>query len=291
VRRRNIRSVERRHSEDLGRGRKMKRIGAELPGVAIVTGSTRWIGAAIAARLARDGRPVVVTGRSAARGEAVVDQIARHGGTALFIPCDVTDEAAVAALVSAAEQRLGPVTALVNNAAPLDLMGAGGIDAPLHELSASDFERIVAVILKGTLACCREILPAMIKRRSGTIVNITSGAATAGMARVTAYTAAKGSISALTRQLAVQYGPHGITVNAVSPGYISAEVSGEVSVGMRAAQALPWPGSPDDIAGAVAYFCSPEARFVTGEELRVDGGMGIKLNVPDARTVANTATD
>ncbi|GLY82159.1 SDR family NAD(P)-dependent oxidoreductase [Actinoallomurus iriomotensis] len=228
---------------------------------AVVTGAARGIGAAVVEALVRDGFDVVAVDRDQ-------DGLRRFTGTANVraVTADATDATAMAGVVGA-----GPIAALVNNAAAYR-RGA------LHESSAEDWQATLAGVLKPVEAATRAVLPAMLRSRSGSIVNVASVNGLVGNPGHAAYTAAKGAVHALTRQLAVEYGPHGIRVNSVSPGLVLPEgEDGPDDAVDRALLVEPYPlgrvGRPDDVAEAVAFLAGSRSAFVTGVDLPVDGGL------------------
>ncbi|MET8858169.1 MULTISPECIES: SDR family oxidoreductase [unclassified Streptomyces] len=241
--------------------------------VTIVTGGSRGIGAATCTRLAADGHDVVVgyvsDGAAAERTAAAVREA---GANCVTVRVDTSDEAAVERLFDTAEDRLGPVTGLVNSA---------GVTGPLGRLvdaDAADLRRVVEVNLLGTLLCSRRAARSMTVRGGGAIVNVSSAAATLGSpGEFVHYAASKAGVDALTVGLAKELGPDGIRVNAVAPGMIDTEMHatmGDPGRAERAASAIPLRrvGAAAEIAAAVAWLLSPEASYTTGAVLRVSGG-------------------
>ncbi|MFC9972373.1 SDR family NAD(P)-dependent oxidoreductase [Spirillospora sp. NPDC127200] len=240
-------------------------------GVALVTGASRGLGAAIARRLAADGRPVAVNYRSnAEEAGAVVRGIRAAGGTAEAFAGDVTDEAAVAGLVAAVTARLGPVGVLVVNATgPQPLV-------PVAELTWRDELDQLEFFVKSPTLLVRAVLPGMRALGGGRIVQITSDTVARLLPENSAYTAAKAAQHALTGVWARELGPAGITVNNVAPGWIPVERHAGIPAAERAAYTAAVPlgrmGRPEDAAAAVAYLASGAAAFVTGQTLTVNGG-------------------
>jgi 3-oxoacyl-[acyl-carrier protein] reductase len=230
--------------------------------LALVTGAGRGLGRAIAERLGRDGYSVVavdVDGESAAATAAGV------GGTGY--PCDVSDRTAVRRLAEA----VGPVDVLVNNAG---IWAYGSVIAAADE----DIDRVLAVNLMGVLNCCRAFLPQMESAGRGAIVNLSSVAAPMAVSAVEIYPVTKAAIELLTRQLALEFGPKGIRVNAIGPGSMLTEGSAAAYEGERKAQRaamvpLRRVGTPKDIADAVGFLVSEQASYITGQILYVDGGI------------------
>jgi 3-oxoacyl-[acyl-carrier protein] reductase len=245
--------------------------------VALVTGASRGIGAATARRLAAEGARVVVNFRSDAAGaDAVVGQIAAAGGEAVALRADVRDPAAVAALRAAVEARLGTVEILVNNAGTLQTGDALG-------LGTEALRAAIEVNVEGPVLCVQAFVPGMLQLGRGRIVNVAAtsafGTTAAGIAP---QAIAKSGLLVWGKQLALQLGPRGITVNAVCPGAIDTEVTlpggalHEALADLRrrqvAATALRRTGSMAEVAGAIAFLVSDDAAFVTGQALSIDGG-------------------
>jgi len=242
-------------------------------GAALITGASRGIGAAIARRLAADGRPVIVNYRSMRdAAEAVVDSIDKSGGRAVAIQADVTDPAAIADLVRKSRAELNtPIGILVNNASP-PLPNAGFLESDWRT-----FEEQYRVQVGGAVLCAREVLPGMVERGFGRIINIGSTASWGSPpANASAYVAAKSALAALTRVLAVDLGPKGVCVNMVSPSMVETDLTAHLPERVRKAVALQAPirrlATPDDVANVVAMLCSSSAGAVTGVDIPVAGG-------------------
>ena len=239
--------------------------------VAVVTGSSRGIGAAIAKRLARNGARVVVNyAASKDRGQQVVADIAIAGGTAMLARADVTVPSEVEAMMRAAEAELGPIDILVNNA------NMSFPVAPFSEYRWEDFERKLTSELKASFFTCQAVVPGMMKRRSGVIVNVSSGLSRVPGPGFIAHSSAKSALDAFSKSLALELGPHGIRVNVVAPGLTLTDATSrqpqQAHEAARARTPLRRLGEPDDIAGAVLFCCSDQASFVTGVYLPVCGG-------------------
>lgn len=254
--------------------------------VALVTGSTRGIGRAIAVMFASEGAKITITGRTQDAGAMLEKTIRAAGGDALYVPTDVGREEEVKAAVDAAVKHFGKLTTLINNAAPTELMGPTGRDGAVDQLATEDWRSILRVALDGVFWSTKYAVPEMIRAGGGSIVNISSGAAMLGLAGLDSYTAAKGALNSLTRSFAVEYAPHNIRANCLVVGMVlSSEgaykmvedpVLGPAIRGIHLTRI----GKPEDIAYAATYLASDEAEFVTGAILPVDGGVTCKLNVP-----------
>ena len=241
--------------------------------VALVTGGGTGIGRATALAFALAGARVVVAGRRAGEGEETVRRIGAAGGEATFVGADVTDEAAVEALVEATVGTYGGLDVAFNNA------GNVGQPGPLVDLTADGFAYTLAGNLTSVWLCMKHEIPAMLARGGGSIVNNASNLGHIGMANMAAYAAAKHGVVGLTRAAAIEYAARGVRVNAVSPGSIETPM-GEQAFGSienyRRAMAPSHPvgriGLPEEVASAVLYLSSGGAGFITGQALLVDGG-------------------
>lgn len=244
--------------------------------VALVTGGSRGLGRAIATRLARDGAAVCVNYRNRDdEARSVVDEILGGRGSAIAVRADVGDPAAVAAMVDQTGAELGPISILVNNAG-MSLRGT------LEDFDPGRFEQMRRTNVDGVVHVTRAVVPNMKERGYGRIVNISSvAAAGTTIPGLTFYAATKAAVSVLTRRFAMELGPHGITVNAVAPGFILTDM---VRAGRSEQQVRDTVkrlsdramagrvGAPEDIAHAVAFLVAPESGFVTAQILTVDGG-------------------
>jgi NAD(P)-dependent dehydrogenase (short-subunit alcohol dehydrogenase family) len=239
--------------------------------VAIVTGAGRGLGAAIAERLARE-RHVIVADIDASAGAASAAAIVDGGGRATFVHTDIADAGSLGALARAAAS-FGRTDALVNNAAIANSVGGKTYDA----IDEADWDRLFRVNVKGTWLACKHLAPLLVAGGGGSIVNLASDTALWGATRLLHYVATKGAILAMTRSLARELGPQGVRVNAVAPGLIAGEATAGVPEtrwnDYRTRRALDEDQTPDDVAGAVAFLVSGDARYITGHTLVVDGGM------------------
>jgi NAD(P)-dependent dehydrogenase (short-subunit alcohol dehydrogenase family) len=236
--------------------------------VALVTGASRGIGRAIALRLARDGAAVAVNYRERrAEADQVVEQITAAGGRAVAIAADVARAADCVSLVEQAQTHLGPIDILINNAGVLRR-------GDLLDFDFSQMEGMRNVNVDGLVRVTRAVAEGMKQRGWGRIVNLTSIAALGtSMAGTTFYAATKAAVIVLTRRFALDLGPHGITVNAIAPGFIMTDMAGNTAGDAMAARAMMRRvGKPDDIASAASFLVSEESGFITAQVLTVDGG-------------------
>jgi 3-oxoacyl-[acyl-carrier protein] reductase len=238
-----------------------------------VTGGTRGIGRATAVAFAAAGAAVSVTySRVDAEAADTLAALREAGAAAAHaVKADVADADAVARMVTATAEALGgAVEVLVNNAAVTH-------DALVMMLNEEAWDRVVAVDLKGVYLCSRAVLRGMIAKRAGRIVNVVSPAAFLGKAGAAGYAAAKGGVVALTKSLAREVARFGITVNAVSPGFVDTRLVADLSARAREEMLrqvpLGRPGTPEEISAAICFLASPAAGYVTGTTLHVDGGL------------------
>ena len=236
--------------------------------IALVTGASRGIGAAIADTLAAQGAAVIGTATSASGAQAIGERMAANGGHGRAL--DVTDPAAVEALIEAIGKEFGAVSILVNNA---------GItrDNLLMRMKEEDWQAIIDTNLTSVFRTSKAVLRGMMKARKGRIVNIASVVGVTGNPGQANYAAAKAGIIAFSKSMAKEIGSRGITVNVVAPGFIDTDMTKALPEAQRTALleqiALGQLGQPADIANAVAFLVGPGAGYITGETLHVNGGM------------------
>jgi NAD(P)-dependent dehydrogenase (short-subunit alcohol dehydrogenase family) len=246
--------------------------------VCLVTGAGQGIGAAIALRFAAEGARLVVNDISPETGTATVANICRHSGAeATYAEADVSRADQVQAMVAGVVERFGRLDVLVNNAA---WGHTGGRVA--HEVAEEEWDRVLAVCLKGAFLCAKYAIPEMIKVGGGCVVNVASVAGFFGFPADTAYTVAKGGLLQLNRALAVDYAAHNIRVNAVSPGWTATPANAalrddpEVVRVVLRGPLIKRPASPEEIAAAAMFLASDEAAYITGANLVIDGGWSLR---------------
>jgi meso-butanediol dehydrogenase/(S,S)-butanediol dehydrogenase/diacetyl reductase len=240
--------------------------------VAFVTGGGSGIGRAIGAALASEGARVVIADRDAERGQAVAAEIEGAGGAAIAVETDVADGSAIAAAVVASRRAFGPVEVLVNKASE-------GKGDGILEIEESTWDRDFAVALRGAFLCAKAVLPEMIERHRGVILNIGSVNGLTALGQE-AYSAAKAGLISLTKGLAVRHGPDGIRANAVAPATIrtpawKARLEAQPAIFDRLRRWYPLRriGEPEDVAKAALFLASDDAAWITGIVLVVDGGL------------------
>lgn len=236
--------------------------------IALVTGASRGIGAAIADLLAEEGATVIGTATSESGAAAIQERLSAKGGAGRVL--NVTEDGAIEALVDSVEKEFGAVTILVNNA---------GItrDGLLMRMKDEDWDAIMDTNLKSVFKASKAVMRSMMKARWGRIINIASVVGAMGNAGQANYAAAKAGIMGFTKSMAREVGSRNITVNCVAPGFIDTDMTKALSEEQHASLKTQIPlgrlGQPEDIAEAVAYLASPQAGYVTGQEMHVNGGM------------------
>lgn len=237
--------------------------------VAIITGAARGIGKTIAQRLAQDGATIVICDLMDEISDTA-EELRSEGAKVLPLKVNVTDLEAVESMVETAIEKLGKVDILVNNA---------GItrDALIVRMKESDWDAVLTVNLKGAFICTKAVARSMMKQRSGKIVNIASVVGVMGNAGQANYSASKAGMIGLTKSSAKEMGRRGITVNAVAPGFIVSKMTESLPEAekkkMLEAVPLGEMGTQEDVANAVAFLVSESARYITGQVLKIDGGM------------------
>jgi NAD(P)-dependent dehydrogenase (short-subunit alcohol dehydrogenase family) len=243
---------------------------------AVVTGGASGIGFATAAAFAREGARVAIIDVDAERAASAAIELCKGAGDARSFVANVTDEDAVSEAVQGIEHALGAPDMLVNNAGAVCL---GRID----QTKSCDWDRVIATNVGGTFLMSRAVLPHMLERGSGVIINVGSVAGLAGIPNMAAYCAAKGAIVSLTRQMAADFSSHGIRVNCICPGTVADTAMGRSILGLdatpevKAKRLAKYPlgrfGKPNEIAEVAVFLASEKASFVTGAAITVDGGM------------------
>jgi 2-deoxy-D-gluconate 3-dehydrogenase len=239
--------------------------------VAVVTGAGRGLGQAAAIALAEAGADVALLARSSEELEATADEVRRHQRRALTLPTDVADEAAVEDAATMVVEKFGRVDILVNNA------GVAPV-AQLLELTLADLRRVLDVNLVGAFLCARAFGAHMVAQRKGTVINIASVSGLGGEPELTAYSASKGALISFTRSLAIEWARHGVTRNAVAPGYFRTDLNkkalDDVKIGPKIVSHIPLRrvGQPEELGPLVAFLASDAAAFMTGSIVVIDGG-------------------
>ncbi|MDG0808414.1 SDR family NAD(P)-dependent oxidoreductase [Cohnella rhizosphaerae] len=250
--------------------------------VCLITGSGSGIGKSSALRFAQEGATVIINDLDPAKGRETVDEINENGGKATFLPGDVTSPTDMERMAQAALQAFGRVDVLFNNA------GISGVGA-LHELELEQWDRVMRVNIAGVFLPSKYVLPSMMARKSGCIINMSSCIAEIGLARRASYAASKGAVLALTKSMQVDYAPYGIRVNALLPGTIftpfvenylktSYDDPEKAIEAIKSRQLSGELGKPEDVANAALFLASDEAGFMMGSPLYIDGGVTFGKN-------------
>ncbi len=245
--------------------------------IALITGSASGIGKGSALLFAQEGATVIVNDLDMVKGEATVKEITQAGGKAVFIQADVTDPGSVQAMVTEIIEQFGQVDVLFNNA------GISGVGA-LHEVEPDVWDRVMNVNIRGVYLPSKYVLPHMMERKSGSIINMSSCVAEIGLAKRASYSATKGAVLALTKSMQVDYAPYHIRVNALLPGTIltpfvenylkNSYEDPDTAIGsIKKRQLSGELGRPEDVAFAALFLASDESKFMMGSPLYIDGGV------------------
>lgn len=243
--------------------------------VIIVTGGAHGIGRTYCEGLAREGARVVVADLDGNGAAELVRTLEKSGHEGLAVPTDVSDPDATTRMAAAAQQRFGRIDGLINNAAVFQRPAMSRV--PFEQIPVDEWDRLMAVNLRGIFLCCRAVVPAMKQRRAGKIINISSGTVFYGAVLMAHYVTSKAGVVGLTRALARELGEYNINVNAIAPGLV---ISMEDDDPARDAQnrariqarSLKRTEVPEDLVGTAVFLCSAESDFMTGQTLVVDGG-------------------
>ena len=241
--------------------------------VIVVTGAGRGLGRAYAERLAAEGARLVVAEIDERAGFETARELQKSGAAAIFLHTDVSSLESTEAMVQSVLHEWGQIDGLVANAALANSVGGSSY----NEITVADWDRIMAVNVRGTWLTCRAIAPHMQKRKQGSIVTISSDTAHWGSPKLLHYVASKGAVEAFTRAMARELGSDGVRINCVAPGLLDNEATAGVPVAKREwnirNRAIPREGTPSDIVGIVSFLMSDDASFITGQVIVVDGGL------------------
>lgn len=241
----------------------------------IVTGGARGLGAAYARALAAEGAQVVIADVLAAEGQALAADLgSQTGSRTLFVKADVADETDTNRMAVTAAQTFGQIQVLINNAGLYADLGA---KKPFHDIAASEWDRVMAVNVRGTWQCVKSVFPYMRRQRYGKIINISSATVHAGTPGLAHYVASKAAVIGLTRALARELGAYNISVNAIAPGLVHNDASIGLNPGGYFAEMVKRRSivrlmEPEDLVGTVIFLASPDSDFISGQTFVVDGG-------------------
>ncbi|TVY10457.1 SDR family NAD(P)-dependent oxidoreductase [Paenibacillus cremeus] len=251
--------------------------------ITLITGSGSGIGQSSAVLFAREGATVIVNDLLEEKGQETIELIRQAGGDAMFIQADVTNPDSVKAMVDTVIEKYGRIDVLFNNA------GVSGVGA-IHEVEPDAWDRVISINIRGVYLPCKYVLPHMMERKAGSVINMSSCIAEIGLARRASYSATKGAVLALTKSMQVDYAPYDIRVNALLPGTV---LTPFVEDYLKKSYANPEEGyeslkrrqlsgdllRPDDIAKAALFLASDESKFMMGSPLYIDGGVVFGKNV------------
>ena len=244
--------------------------------VAIVTGGSRGLGRAYSVRLAKEGAKVVVA--DILDGKVTVDAIVKKGGEAIYVQTDVTSEKSTQEMARKAVEKFSRIDILINNAA----FFATIVKRPFYEIDVEEWDKVMAVNLKGPFLCAKAVFPQMKKQGKGKIINVSSGTFYKGLPNFLHYVVSKGGNVALTRSLAREVGDAGICVNAIAPGFTETEYlkehpqdPPEFSKAIIAARCIKRSETPEDLTGTIVFLSSDDSDFITGQTILVDGGSAL----------------
>jgi NAD(P)-dependent dehydrogenase (short-subunit alcohol dehydrogenase family) len=246
--------------------------------VAIVTGGARGIGAAVVRRLATDGATVVIADIDLPAAETTAAEAMNAGGNAAALYVDLADEASIVELVAAIVDQFSRIDILDNNAALTDAAVLAE-DTDVASMDIDVWDRMFAVNLRSQLLMTKHVVPHMVRRGHGSIINVSSGAAMKGDLIRTAYSSSKAGIESLTRSTAAQYGRDGVRANTIVPGLIltdaaRAGIPADLLARYTTSTLTPYVGGPSDVAGLVRFLAGDDSRYITGQTIVIDGGMG-----------------
>ncbi len=244
--------------------------------VAIVTGGAGGIGSQVCRTLAAQGAAVAVADKRVDLAGAVADEITAAGGQAAAVEVELAEEDSVAALVAATVERFGGVDILDNNAALTDA-DVLARDQAVDAMDLEVWDAMMAVNLRSQMLTCKHAIPVMVSRGGGSVINMSSGAASSGDLSRTAYSVSKSAISTFTKYVATQFGRQGVRVNAILPGLVltdpvRAQIPPDLLRGYARGLLTPFVGQPQDVADLVAFLASSESRYLTGQSINLDGG-------------------
>jgi 3-oxoacyl-[acyl-carrier protein] reductase len=242
--------------------------------VVIITGAGQGIGRAFALGMAAEGAKVVIADINREKAAQVAAEIESTGATAHALGVDVASEESTLAMAGEVARRFERIDVLVNNAAIFSTIKTG----PFDEISVADWDRIMAVNVRGVFLCAKAVAPHMRRQKGGKIINMASIVFDLGRANYMHYVASKGAVIAITRALATELGDHGVNVNAISPSSTQTEIpraamTPEAAQRFAEGQAFKRPQRPADLVGTAVFLASPDSDFITGQTINVDGGM------------------